>query len=102
MDDRALGAFQRLERAGDEFGAALDQHLQRHIRRHAAFLDAPAGEIKIGLRGGREADLDFLETHVEEQLEHARLALLAHRVNQRLIAVTQVNRAPDWRLGDLL
>ena len=100
MHDRACRALQRLEGAGDQFGPALDQHLQRHVVRHAAFLDAPAGEVEIGLRGRGEADLDFLEAHVEQQLEHARLALLAHRIDQRLVAVAQVDRAPDRRLGD--
>jgi hypothetical protein len=49
-----------------------------------------------------KADLDFLEAHVEQQLEHARLAVVAHRVDQRLVAVAQVDRAPDRRLVDAL
>ena len=47
-----------------------------------------------------KADLDLLEAHVEQQVEHARLALVAHRVDQRLVAVAQVDRAPDRRLVD--
>ena len=35
-----------------------------------------------------------------EQLEHARLAVGIHRLDQRLVAVAQVDRAPDRRLGD--
>jgi hypothetical protein len=49
-----------------------------------------------------KADLDLLEAHVEQQLEHARLAVMAHRVDQRLVAVAQVDRAPDRRLFDAL
>ena len=36
------------------------------------------------------------------RLEHARLALVAHRIDQRLVAVAQVDRAPDRRLVDAL
>src|SRR5690606_37567466 len=41
-----------------------------------------------------------LEAHVEQQLEHARLAIVPHRVDQRLVAITQVDGAPDRRLFD--
>jgi putative CocE/NonD family hydrolase len=41
---------------------------------------------------------DFLEAHVEQQAEHPRLAFVTHRVDQRLVAVAQVDRAPDRRL----
>jgi hypothetical protein len=95
-------AFQRLEGPRDQFRPALHQHLQRHVIGHPAFFDAPAGKIEIGLRGRRKADLDFLEPHVEQQLEHPRLAVMPHRVDQRLVAIAQIDRAPDRRLGDLL
>ncbi len=101
MHDRIVGAFQRLEGPGDQFRPALHQHLQRHVVRHVAFLDAPAREIEVGLRGGREADLDFLEPHLEQQAEHPRLALRPHRVDQRLVAVAQIDGTPDRRLLDL-
>jgi len=100
VDDRLVCAFQRLEGAGDQLRPALHQHLQRHVLGHVALLDAPAGEIEICLRGRGEADLDFLETHLEEQQEHAGLAVMAHWVDQRLVTVAQVHRAPDRRLGD--
>ncbi|MNU52736.1 hypothetical protein D3C71_417530 [compost metagenome] len=102
MDDRLVRAFQRFERAGDQLRPALHQHLQRHVLRYAALFHAPAGEIEIGLRCGREADLDFLEPHVQKQLEHPRLAVMAHRVDQRLVAIAQVDRTPDRRLLDRL
>ena len=102
VDDRVPGAFQRLEGAGNQLGPALHQHLQRHVGRHVALLDAPAGEVEIGLRGRRKPDLDFLEAHVEQQVEHARLALVTHRVDERLVAVAQVDRAPDRCLLDAL
>jgi hypothetical protein len=102
VDDRLVRAFERFEGAGDQLRPALHQHLQGNILRHAALLDAPAGEVEVGLRCGGETDLDFLEAHVEQQLEHAGLAVMAHRVDQRLVAVAQVHRTPDRRLGDHL
>ena len=102
MDDRAPRAFERLECAGDQFGPALHQHLKRDVVRHAAFLDAPAPEVEVGLRRGREAHLDLLEAHLHERLEHAQLAHGVHRVDQRLVAVAQVDRAPQGRLLDAL
>ena len=100
MHDRLVGAFQRLESAGDQFRTALDENLQRHVGGHITMLDAPAGEVEVGLRSRGETDLDFLEAHVQQQLEHARLAVMAHRIDERLIAVAQVDRTPDRRLGD--
>ena len=67
MHDRVRRAFQRLEGAADQLRPALHQHLQRHVVRHAAFLDRPAGEVEVGLRSRRETDLDLLEAHVEQQ-----------------------------------
>ena len=63
-------------------------------------LDDRADEVEIGLRGGGKGDLDLLEPHVDQELEHAVLALDAHRLDQRLIAVAKVDRAPDRRLVD--
>ncbi len=91
MYDRLISAFQGLEGAGDQLRPALHQDLQRYVVRHIAMLNAPAGEIKVGLRCRGEADLDFLETHFQQQMEHTGLAVMAHRIDQRLIAVAQVD-----------
>ena len=74
-----------------------------------AALDEGAHEVEIGLRGGGKGDLDLLEADADQQVEHAVLALDAHRLDQRLIAVAQIDGAPDrrasmtreghWRLG---
>ena len=62
--------------------------------------DELAHEVEIGLRGGREADLDLLEAHAHQQVEHAALALGPHRLDQRLVAVAQIDAAPDRRALD--
>ena len=77
VHDRPDRALERLEGLLDQLGPALDEHLQRHVLGRVALLDAPAGEIEIGLRGRREADLDLLEVHRQEQLEEAGLACRA-------------------------
>src|SRR5690606_13425349 len=59
-----------------------------------------AAEIEVGLRGRRKADLDLLEAHLHQGAEHAPLALGAHRLDQRLVAVAQVDGAPDRGTGD--
>ena len=100
MDDDLLRAFHRLERTLDQFRAALGQHLDGDVVRNRAGLDDRADEVEIGLRGGGKGDLDLLEPHVGQEPEHAVLALDAHRLDQRLIAVAKVDRAPDRRLVD--
>ena len=59
-----------------------------------------AAELEVGLRGRREPDLDLLEAHLDERLEHAPLALVVHRVDERLVAVAKVDAAPHGRVGD--
>src|SRR5690606_16436381 len=54
------------------------------------------------LRGRWKADFDFRETHIDQQAEHALLAVVSHRIDQGLIAVAQIDRAPDRRFFDAL
>src|SRR6185437_13794051 len=100
MQHDALGALDRLEGALNQFRAALRQHLDGDIVGHLAAVDDGAHEIEIGLRGGGEGDLDLLEAHADEQVEHAVLALDAHRLDERLVAVAQIDGAPDRRVID--
>ena len=98
--DDLLGALHRLERAFDQLRAALGQHLDSDVVRNCAGLNDRAHEVEIGLRSGWKSDLDFLEPHTDQELEHPVLALDAHRLDQRLIAIAKVDRAPDRRLLD--
>ena len=100
VDDRALDARERLERAADDRLARLRQHLDRHVVGNQILVDQLAREVEVGLRRRRKADLDFLVAHLHEQLEHAQLALGIHRLDQRLVAVAQVDAAPDGRRRD--
>ena len=53
---------------------------------------------KSGWLADGKPDLDLLEAHLHERVEHAPLARRVHRVDQRLVAVAQVDRAPQRRL----
>ena len=99
MDDDLLRPLHRLEGALDQLGAALGQDLDGDVVGDRATLDDRADEVEIGLRGGGKGDLDLLEPHADQKLEHAVLALDAHRLDQRLIAIAQIDRAPDRRLA---
>ena len=99
MDDGARRALQGLEGAGDQVVARLRQHLDRHVVGNAVFLDELAHEVELDLRRGGKADLDLLEADGHQGLEHAHLARDVHRLDQGLVAVTQIGRQPDRRLG---
>ena len=100
VNDGAANAFDRFKRALDERIARLHQHLDGNVGRDQVALDQVAAEVKIGLRSGGKADLDFLESHLDQFEEHASLARRIHGLDQGLIAVAQVDAAPDGRLLD--
>jgi len=100
VNNGARRAPQCLECAANQRLASLRQHLHGNIRRNAPRFDQFTAKIKIRLRGGGKSHFDFLETQLDQQIEHFVLALRIHRVNQRLISVAQVNAAPDRRLVD--
>ena len=100
MHDRAPGTFQRLERARDLRLARLRQHLDRDVIGNQSLDDQLAREVVVGLRRRRKADLDFLVAHLHQQPEHPQLAVGVHRLDQRLVAVAQIDAAPDRRCVD--
>jgi hypothetical protein len=100
VHDRAAGAAQRLVGALDQLLPALCQHLDRHIVGDQVLLDELPDEVEVGLAGRWEPDLDLLVSHADESVEHAPLALRRHRVDERLVAVAQIDRAPARSLRD--
>jgi hypothetical protein len=94
VDDRLPGAAQGLEGPLDQLVPRLGQHLDGDVVGDQVVLDELADEVEVGLAGGGEADLDLLVTHPDQQLEHAPLAVGGHRVDQGLVAVAEVDRAP--------
>ena len=98
----AREAHHGLDRALDQLGARLSEHRDRHVLGHRVILDQRAHEVKVGLRGRGETDLDFLVAELDEQVEHAALARGVHRLDKRLVAVTQVGGHPARSLHDPL
>jgi hypothetical protein len=101
VHDGAPRAAQRLEGAVDQVLPALGQHLDRDVLGDQVLLDQLPDEVVVGLAGRGEADLDLLVAHLHQELEHPPLALRRHRVDQRLVAVAQVHRAPARRRLDV-
>ncbi len=97
MDDRVLRARDRLEGPLDELRTRLRQHGDRHAVGNQLLLDERAHEVEVGLGRGGEPDLDLLEAEVEQQREEPALAVRVHRVDEGLVAVAEVGRAPDRR-----
>ena len=100
VHDRPRSALQALVRALDQFGSALHQHLDLDVVGDQVLFDELTDEVEIGLARCWEADLDLLEAHLHEGLEHVPLALRIHRIDQRLVAVTEIDTAPQRRLVD--
>ena len=100
VHDGLLGPADRVEGPLDEVVAALRQHLDRDVVGDHVVLDEHPHEVEVGLARRREPDLDLLVAHPHEQLEHPLLAVRAHRVDERLVAVAQVDGAPARGLLD--
>ena len=102
MDDRPAGAPQALVGSLDQLATALREDLDRDVVGDQTLFDQLADEVVVRLRRRREPDLDLLEAHADEGLEHLQLAGRIHRVDERLVAVAQVHRAPDRGVLDLV
>jgi hypothetical protein len=100
MNDGAMRVFQAFEGAPDQLLARLGQHLDGDVGRDLAIVDEVADEIEIGLGCRGKAHLDLLEAHGDEPIEHAHLALGPHGFDERLISVSEIDRAPDGRSAD--
>ncbi len=102
VNDGVLGALERFKGALDQVRAGLGQYLDGDVVRDLVFLDQAAHEVEVGLGGGGEAHLDLLEANLDQQIEETLLALLVHRIDQRLVTVAQIDAAPLGRGLDAL
>lgn len=100
MHDHVFRALACFECATDQVFACLYEDLDGDIVRNHIVLNDFANKVEVGLRGGWEADFDFLVTHVDQQVKHAALTLRAHWVDECLVAIAKVYCAPLWRLSD--
>src|SRR5699024_2287170 len=102
VHDDVLCAIAGLKGTADQVLASLDQNLDGDIIRDQILFDDLAHKVEVSLRSRRETNFNFLVAHFDQQLEHAVLTRRGHGVNQRLVAIAQVNRAPLWRYFNLL
>ena len=100
MENDVFRAAQGFEGTGDQVLAALAEDLDGDIVGDAVFLDQAAAEIEFDLRGGREADLDFLEADADQQVEVFEFFLDAHGLGEGLVAVPEIDAAPDRGAGE--
>src|SRR5262249_50704804 len=98
VHDGPGGTLERLIRALDQLLTALREHLDGHVLGDEILLDQQAHEVIVGLAGRWKTDFNLLEPYLHKDLKHAPLALDIHGVDERLVAITQVHRAPQRRL----
>ena len=102
VHDGPLRALQRFIGAADQRFARLREHLHGHVVGDAALLDQATDEIEVGLGRGWKADLDLLVAHLHQQFEHPKLAFAVHGLDERLVAVAQIDAAPHRGRRDRL
>jgi len=100
MDDGPARALEGIQCALDDVLTRLGKHLDGDIGRNVPAFDEIPHKVELGLRGSRKADLDFLETDLAQNTEQAHLAFHVHRLEQRLVSITQISAHPDRRTGD--
>ena len=100
VNDDVLCALDRLKGLEDQVFARLNQYLDRHVVGDVVLFDQFAADLILCFRRARKSDFDFLEAHVAERMEEFEFFFEIHRVDQCLVAVAQVNAAPDRRFGN--
>lgn len=79
---RQLGAVVGGEQVRDTALAGLTVDADDHVVRSEAGLGEQAGEVAVGLRRRRVADLDIVVARLDEQLEEVALAGRVHRLGR--------------------
>ncbi len=90
VDVGPIGPHQRLDGARNQILAGLGQDRDLYVVGDHVALDELAHEVEVGLARAREADLDLLVAHPDQEFEHLHLAGGRHRVDQRLVAVAEI------------
>ena len=95
MHDGVLHPAQCIERLADDVFTRLRQNLYGHIIGNEVVLHQTAQELILRIRCRREADFDLLEPNAHEEIKEGKLLIEAHRNDECLIAVAQIDRAPE-------
>ncbi len=100
VEDHVLRAPDGLEGLFDQVLPGLHQHLDGHVVGDVAPLDQLPADLILRLGGGGEADLDLLHPDVHQGVEIFQLLLQIHGVDEGLVPVPQIHRAPHRGLGN--
>ena len=95
VEDGIGCAVECLDRARDQLRPGLAEHLHGDLGRHHVALDDVPDEIEVRLRRGGESHLDLHEADFEQQLVKAQFLVHVHRIDQRLVAIAQIDAAPS-------
>ena len=102
MDHGPGRALHGLKGLADDMVAALGQHLHGHILGDHVVLDQSAQKGVLRLAGGGEAHLDLLEADLHQHFEELQLFLEIHGHDQALVAVAQIDAAPNGGLFNVI
>ena len=102
MNDSLFRSFQRLEGLLDDVFPGLGQHLDGHVIGNQVVFDQCPEKGILGFRGGREPHFDFLETQLYQELKIFNFLLQGHGDDQSLVAIPQIDAAPDGSLVDMV
>ncbi len=80
----------------DDVLSRLGQYLYCHVVRNQVFFNQGAQKVELCFRSCRKAYFNFFEADFNQKFEKFYLFFQAHRHDQRLIAVTQVDTTPLW------
>jgi hypothetical protein len=100
VEDDVLRAAQGFERARDQVLTALAEDLDCDVGRDAVFLNEAAAEIELDLGSGGETDLDLLKADFHQEVEVLEFLLDAHGLSEGLVAIAEIDAAPDGRVGE--
>ena len=78
----------------------LHQHLYGDIVGYVPAVNEFAEDFIFRFGSRRKTDFNFFNPNLAEGFEHLQLFIKVHRVDERLIAVPQVDTAPDGMLFD--
>ena len=100
MYDGLACAFESLKGLFNQVRPGLGKNLYGHVSRDSVILNQVAHELIVvpGSRG--KPHLDFLETQFDELIPQSRFLWCGHRLNQGLVAISQIHATPVRRFFD--
>ena len=94
MNDYIFSALNCLESFADEVLSCLNKYLNCNIIGNMVALNQFTADFVLCFGCARKSYFNFLKAHINKRVEKFKFFFHIHRVNKRLIAVTQVNTAP--------